>query len=79
MNKIYCKSCAFYRNSIINLCVHPNEHNDTPISPKGKYKWTDCLVKNKNYDCSDYQKEKVEEVKKVEPNCVLKFIRSLKW
>lgn len=92
MDKIYCKDCIFYRNiyqfwhirkdkTTINLCVHPNEYEDTPISPKGDFKWTDCLIKNKDYNCSNYQKieEEKKEVVKEECDVVLKFIRSLKW
>ena len=63
MKKVYCKDCRYHYQCMtggINWCGSPSNKKimeyDTPLEHKIiEFKYDECLEKNKNNDCKDFE------------------------
>lgn len=69
-------------NKIRHLCFSPSEFKENCVSKGGEYLYTNCLIKNKDYDCSEYSKEdeilrqEVEALRKINDANYEQYLRS---
>lgn len=45
-------------NKTRHLCVNRNEFKENAVGKCGEYLYPNCLIKNKDYDCSEYSNKK---------------------
>jgi hypothetical protein len=70
---IFCSECEFYKfydEDLIafrqllftDICIKDQTIINTPIKKEIKINFKSCLEKNKNNDCLDFKKSKVQDV-----------------